>query len=112
MRVMAPRPARAQSRLEDQLKPAFAGKSAAAKARLEKEREMVLMQNKVQRALARRGLTLRTGFERLDADSSGSVDTEEFISGIRDLDASIPHEGLLELMAVADADGSGETRSI
>jgi len=36
------------------------------------------------------------------------VDMEEFVVGIRAIDASIPAEDLRELMAVADADGSGE----
>ena len=69
-----------------------------------------LLQNRVQRAFARKKLTLKAGFERLDADGSGSVDVEELVEGLQDIDPSISEEGIRDLMGSVDADGSGGHR--
>lgn len=65
----------------------FASKSAEEQARILQRREEALVQNKVLRALARRGLNLRELFEMLDEDDSGELDADEFISGIQQVQA-------------------------
>ena len=53
-------------------------------------RDDLLLQNKVLRAIHRRGLSLRDAFTLLDRDGSGELDATEFVQGIiREFDGCI-----------------------
>ena len=58
-----------------------------------------MMQNKVAAAFARKGLTLRRGFELLDTSRSGEVAFEDFITGILEMDGHFSPEQLRHLLA-------------
>ena len=65
-----------------------------------------MMQNKVAAAFARRGLTLRRGFELLDTSRSGEVAFEDFITGILEMDGHFSPEQLRHLLALVDTNSN------
>ena len=85
----------------------FDGKRAEEKQKILGRREEALVQNKVLRALARRGLNLRELFTMLDADGSGEIDADEFVSGIQDLEGQLSDAQCKRLMQQIDTDFSG-----
>ena len=85
----------------------FDGKRAEEKQKILGRREEALVQNKVLRALARRGLNLRELFTMLDADGSGEIDADEFVSGIQDLEGQLSDAQCKRLMEQIDTDFSG-----
>ena len=91
---------------QDQL--LFDAKPPEEQKRLLRRREEALVQNKVLRAIARRGLNLREAFELMDADGSGEIDAEEFISGIQAFEGQLTDGQCRTLMERVDADGNGE----
>jgi Ca2+-binding EF-hand superfamily protein len=46
-------------------------------------RDEALVQNKVLRALSRRGLSLRELFHLLDMNGDGEIDPSEFVKGVQ-----------------------------
>jgi len=75
--------------------------------RILQRREEALVQNKVLRAISRRGLQLRELFAMLDVDGSGELDPDEFIQGIQQLDGQLTEPQCVRLMEQIDTDLSG-----
>ena len=65
-----------------------------------------MMQNKVAAAFARKGLTLRRGFELLDTSRSGEVAFEDFITGVLEMEGHFSPEQLRHLLALVDTNSN------
>ena len=85
----------------------FEQKPQEEQTRILRRREDALVQNKVLRALTRRGISLRELFSMLDADGSGEIDPEEFIQGIQQLEGQLTDAQCQRLMEITDTDNSG-----
>ena len=85
----------------------FKRKSSEEQAKLMRRREDALVQNKVLRALTRRGFSLRELFAMLDVDGNGEIDPEEFIQGIQQLEGQLTDAQCARLMEITDTDNSG-----
>ena len=85
----------------------FESKPPDEQQRLMNRREEALVQNKVLRALARRGLNLRELFSMLDGDGNGEIDPDEFVGGIQELEGQLTDVQCKRLMEQIDTDQSG-----
>lgn len=85
----------------------FREKPHEEQSKLLRRREDALVQNKVLRAVARRGISLRELFSMLDDDDSGEIDPQEFIKGIQGLEGQLTDAQCERLMEITDTDHSG-----
>ena len=85
----------------------FREKPEEEQTRITRRRQDALVQNKVLRAIARRGLTLRETFDFLDKDGSNEIDPDEFVAGIQSLDGGLTDAQCQRLMVQIDTDNSG-----
>ena len=84
----------------------FREKPHEEQSKLLRRREDALVQNKVLRAVARRGISLRELFSMLDDDDSGEIDPQEFIKGIQGLEGQLTDAQCERLMEITDTDKS------
>ena len=85
----------------------FYSKTEEQRETILKRREEALVQNKVMRALNRRGLSLRELFTKLDKEQAGEIPSEDFVKGVQELEGQLSDEQCKRLMEITDVDGNG-----